>query len=219
MNVKTLSLKKQLIRLASVVFGFPATVSLFSMYMAAGEISGTVFRDFNASGTRENTPTYQEPGVPGVIVKAYDAQGGVAATATTDAQGNYTLQGLSTGTFYRVEFTGLQEGDQYGALGASNGSAVQFVKTELNGTSGVDLGINYPAQYASSTNPRIATSAFIAGNPLGGHTGHNTSILWTIPFNANGDHSGTSELRRNVSSSAQLGAIWGLAYNKKAKML
>ncbi|NJN33163.1 MAG: hypothetical protein HC817_01835, partial [Saprospiraceae bacterium] len=54
-------------------------------------VSGRVFRDFNANGTFDSTATFQEIGVAGILVTAYDASGAVVGTATSNTTGHYTL--------------------------------------------------------------------------------------------------------------------------------
>jgi hypothetical protein len=80
--------------LIGLLAGFPGMLALFSMAASSGDISGRVFRDFNANGIYEDTPTYKEPGVPGITVKAYAANGSEAAFAITATDCSYTLTGL-----------------------------------------------------------------------------------------------------------------------------
>jgi hypothetical protein len=206
--------KRPLSALIAVLIVFPATLSLMAMYMVAGQITGVIYRDFNANGQRELTNTYREPGVPGVVVTAYGPNGNVAATATTNADGIYSLTSVEDGVDYRVEFSNLQAGDQYGALGAQSNSSVQFVK---GGAENINLGINYPAQYSNNRNPKVITSGFIAGNNTGDNAGYNASNLWTIPYDANGNQYAAGSERGNIGQARQIGSVWGLAYAKRSK--
>ena len=61
--------------------------------MAAGTISGTVYRDFNLNGLRDSG----EVGVAGVTVSAFDSAGASQGTATTGADGTYSLAAGGTG--------------------------------------------------------------------------------------------------------------------------
>lgn len=76
-------------------------------YAGNGSISGTIFDDADADGTQDAG----EGGLPGVMVSLIDpgpdgmfgtADDVVIATATTDANGNYTFPGLPPGN-YRVD--------------------------------------------------------------------------------------------------------------------
>lgn len=70
---------------------------------AAGTITGKVFRDFDGDGVDDGT---LEPGVSGITVSAYNPAGTASGTATTAADGTYSLSATGTGPF-RIEFTGI----------------------------------------------------------------------------------------------------------------
>ena len=79
-----------------------------SNILRAQTITGTVYRDLNANGTRQTAGSFTEPGVTGVTVKAFDDDDPIAtptATATTISGGTYTLSGLTSGKKYRLEFS------------------------------------------------------------------------------------------------------------------
>ncbi|HSN76964.1 MAG TPA: SdrD B-like domain-containing protein [Anaerolineae bacterium] len=57
-------------------------------------VSGSVYLDGNANGTR-----LDEPGIAGVTVNLVDSGGNIIATATTDANGNYTFTGVPNGNY------------------------------------------------------------------------------------------------------------------------
>ncbi len=71
--------------------------------LVAGQISGAVFQDYNADGAQASA----EPGVAGVTVTAYAANGTTASTAVSAADGKYTLAGLTDSVEYRLEFANL----------------------------------------------------------------------------------------------------------------
>ena len=99
--------------------------TLFVPQMVLADISGTVFRDFNANGSLDSG-AITDAGIAGVTVKAFNAAGAqVGATATSDASGHYALTGLTNGADYRVEFAWTQTWLKPSAAG---GTAVQFVK-------------------------------------------------------------------------------------------
>ena len=60
-----------------------------------GVVTGTVFRDFNSDGFMNTSATVALPaidvGMGGVTVRAFDSTGAQVATATTAANGTYTL--------------------------------------------------------------------------------------------------------------------------------
>lgn len=68
------------------------------------QVSGTVFRDYNASGSR-TTANPSEPGERGITITAYKPDGSTVV-ATTDASGNYSFTSVQipSGTKVRLEF-------------------------------------------------------------------------------------------------------------------
>jgi protocatechuate 3,4-dioxygenase beta subunit len=64
-------------------------------------ISGTIWKDTNADGTKDGGET---TGIGGVIVVLRDASGDIVATTTTDSSGNYSFTNLPDGT-YTVDVT------------------------------------------------------------------------------------------------------------------
>ncbi|MBD1889535.1 SdrD B-like domain-containing protein [Coleofasciculus sp. FACHB-SPT9] len=67
---------------------------------SGGTIGDRVFNDLDSDGTQDPN----EPGMSGVTVTLKDANGNVIATATTDANGNYSFTNLPAGS-YTVDAT------------------------------------------------------------------------------------------------------------------
>ena len=65
-----------------------------------GSIGDKVWLDENGNGIQDNN----EPGVPGVTVRAEICGGGTAATTSTDANGNYLFANLDDNLTYRLCF-------------------------------------------------------------------------------------------------------------------
>lgn len=59
---------------------FTFTLLLFCILGVSAQISGTVFRDFNGNGIKENTATYNNVGLAGVSITAYNAAGASVGT-------------------------------------------------------------------------------------------------------------------------------------------
>lgn len=131
-------------------------LSLSSIVQA--DISGSVFRDFNANGSFDNSASFAELGVAGVTVKAFDSAGLVAATTTSTSNGAYTLTGLTAGAPYRLEFSWAETWLKPGVAG---GTSTQFVK---DGATTANLALSSPDEY-SQDNPQVATSNFLVGIP------------------------------------------------------
>ncbi|MFC7622694.1 SdrD B-like domain-containing protein [Microlunatus sp. GCM10028923] len=124
-------------------------------------MSGTVFRDYNLNGVIDTEGSAENPaidvGYAGVAVTAYDAAGDEVGTATTAADGTYTLS-YDTGddsTDVRLEFavpSGFTS-TQSGVDGSTSGTSVQFVSAGDT----ADLGIHAPGDYSAGGDALIIT--------------------------------------------------------------
>ena len=75
------------------------------IYQRTTMIGDRVWQDTDADGFQDSG----EPGLPGVIVTLYNSTGGVVATDTTDANGNYIFTGMPAGD-YTVGFSNVPAG-------------------------------------------------------------------------------------------------------------
>ena len=209
-------------------------------------MSGTVFRDYNANGTRQATVAYTEPMVPGIIVNAYNASDVlIASYKTTSGTGfpyaapNYSIpvsgtayngtQGSNTGFIgagvaVRLEFVIPNSGaflvnNQYDFSGKSGGTSVQFA---TGGSTNINYGINNPADYVFDPSATFAnTFLFLpvqsTGNPLGGGTSGTQNAFVKFPYNRSGATAlSASEI---LATNAQIGTTYGTAYSKKANRI
>jgi hypothetical protein len=93
-------------------------------------VTGSVFRDFNLNGVKDNA---NEIGLAGVTVNAFNSNNvQVGTTTVTAANGTYSITGLSGSL--RVEFSTLPTGYVSGPDGSSSGTSVHFVT--LSSTTG-----------------------------------------------------------------------------------
>jgi hypothetical protein len=215
----TLSLFKSLIKrrkslrgilLSTIVLLFAIGICQWNWQrkvFAAGTITGTVYIDYNANGTRDTSGTAANPaidaGIAGVTVTAYDSAGASQGTATSTATGAYSLAATGTGP-YRIEFTTLPTGYFPSPSGTNNASTVRFVP---NGNSAnIDLGILKPSQYSQS-NPLVVTPCYINGNNTGAD-----DVLVALNY----DRSGPVQ---HISLSSQIGSTWGLAWRPRSRTL
>lgn len=91
-------------------------------------LTGTVFKDVNANGTREGGDTP----IANVTIVARDVSNTIVATTTTDANGTYTFVGLPAGN-YTIEET------QPAGYGSSTPNAVS-VTVGAGNSAGADFG-------------------------------------------------------------------------------
>ena len=146
-------------------------LAIFSFGLSAtAQISGTVFRDFNGNGTKDNTASFNEPGVAGITVTAYNAAGAVLGTTVSGTSGAYSFTSgqIASGTKVRIEFTGWSNGDFPAPFGSGNETSVQFVTAP---TATCNFGVNYPREYVDNSNPKVIIPGYVNGdNRVGGST-------------------------------------------------
>lgn len=173
--------------------------------IALDQISGTVFRDFNADGLRDSN----EVGLSGVTVIAYDDAGtAYPASSPTDADGNYTISGLMAGLPYRIEFSGWSADYAASTHGADNGTSLQFTTA---GTTGVDLAVNAPCDYCQD-NPDIAFVQI--HNALRSGAAQSSNTVQRLP-----EAFTTSSSTMPLATYGEIGAVFGLAYQRSTNYL
>lgn len=209
---------------------------------ASGTITGRVFQDFNGNGTYDTTLTIADNGtgttavavdrgVPSVTVTAYDSAGVSRGSASTAADGTYSIAATGTGP-YRVEFTNLPAGfypsarstdSVLGGTATNSGSSVQFLND--GNTSNVNLAVNYPEDY-SQNNPEIASSLYAAGAQNG--TNSALTTLMSFPYSAGSTDTSTSANEASFDAptvwplnltAGQVGTTVGLAYARRTRTI
>jgi SdrD B-like domain/Secretion system C-terminal sorting domain len=207
------------------------------------QTSGTVFRDFNGNGTRQNTTPYSEPVVSGIIVNAFNANDILVASYTTGAAGTFSIPltgsiyngirgsntgSVASGTAVRLEFIvpasgvcGLSPSIDYSSYnGNTYGTSVRFIS---GGATNVNYAINNPADYNADASPFSGTTMFTAiqytGNPAGGGTSGTSIAFYKFPYTNEGNTSPTGTPPPNatdLATNAQIGTCYGVAYSKYA---
>ncbi|GAB3695289.1 hypothetical protein GCM10027592_17230 [Spirosoma flavus] len=206
----------------SLLFLFFFVVSLVTATAGLGQsIRGTVFRDFNSNGvyeaiTNPASYSYGEPGIGGITVTAYNANGvAVGSTVSSTLAANLGSYSLAVGNSnaYRVEFSGFSTGDYESFRGSGSATSVQFVN---GGSTNVNFGLNYPADYCQSLSPQMITTCFIAGNAANGSSAITSQVaLVGTPYTVEDD----TKTMTYYASIGEIGSAWGVAYNKDSKQL
>jgi hypothetical protein len=180
---------------------------------AGAQISGTVFRDFNGNGVKDNTATFNEPFVSNITVKATLA-GGTSFTTLTNTSGafSFTVVQIPAASQVRIEFTGLTAGDYPALKGTGNGTDVQFA-TAPSAT--INYAISYPKWYSGVIDPWIATNRYTAG--LASATGASQSgtfpNLIVLKHSVSGDQSAIT----TTAANQYTGSVFGLTYQKQTR--
>jgi hypothetical protein len=195
---------------------------------ASTTVTGRVYQDFNSDGTLDSTVAFGQAadiGVGGIAVRAFGADGVLVGSATTAANGTWSIDVATAPTAdVRIEFSiprddavlGAYESSfaaETGASGSTRGTSVQFARA---GDIDVDYAINVPSEFCQS-NPNLA----ISRQCLGGEASDaGAPTIWVTRydggphFSANGysnlyvDWSATS-----AASIEQTGSILGMAWN------
>ncbi len=190
-----------------------------------GTITGTVYRDYNESGTLENTATFIEDGLGGVTVRGFDASNVLVGTTTTALDGTYTLTITNaTDTNIRVEFdtTTFPKGVQpahhgAGSGGTNSGTTVQFVAL---GATKVDLGVNVPTDFckavSASTTPTLATPCYLLGDPTLAPSSTKTAIVG-VPYNVIDGHQEIDNVP--LAKASEVGSVWGVTFQPSSNSL
>lgn len=161
------------------------------------QISGIAYQDFNTTGIQDQN----EKGIKGIIVKAYNRKGESIASSTTDSLGKYSLN-VPAGKRVRIEFTNLPDGYVSTPLSFDNFGLTQFVVSPLPKN---DLPLYDPDRYDDGF-PRAVIASYTLGSQKNVYsdTASAISIVDTKKF----------AYRYKYATAAQVGSIWGLAYDK-----
>ena len=200
------------------------------VYAQAGNITGTVFQDFNADGFRSSggaarTTAIDAP-VEGVSVTAFDTNGQMVGSAVTAADGTYNLAVTGNGP-YRVEFGNFPAGLSAGITtvasqsGATNppwseitsASTVQFIKD--GGDSNVSLAL-VRAEDFCQVSPTLVTSRHVVDSAVFGTNSGSETALTDFPYSA----SGTTPTEHSLAiAHSAIGSTWGLGYSRTTDQL
>ena len=193
---------------------------LLIAFTSNAQISGSVFRDLNANGSRETGAGFNESGVQGITVTAYTASGTILGTAATDAAGSFSFTSgvIAPGTKVRLIFSGWESVDYAAAFGNNNKTATQFHTAP---STSANFGIQYPMDYVKGTNPNVAVASMVNGSSalpasagVLSQTPNADATVFSFPYNNAGTTNPTVSAKKN-----ETGSIWGLAYQRHSKSL
>ena len=204
--MKTLRLR--MVKALIPCFSFLLLVFSF-LETKAQNVTGKVFRDFDASGQQTTaSPAVIEPGVKGVTVKAFNAEGiQIGGETQTTLDGTYSLP-VATTNQVRIEFSNFPVAYFSGPKGTLSGTSIQFV----SGGGNANLGINYPSDYCG-TNPLIVTPCYINGDPLANGNAGQEPFIVGFSYSPGA----TSGKNKYLAKGFQVGATWGVAYQRQTQ--
>jgi SdrD B-like domain len=189
----------------SIIAFIPLSLLFFTSVHA--QISGRIYKDFDANGCWDSTATHLDQGRIGTRVEVYNKTGILVASTTTDATGKYFIPSITgdvrvhliPATYYTDGFiTKKNQGSQ---------SSIQFVKAPA---SNIDLGMNYADDYCGA-NPQVVVPCYVVG--IGDVLTPNDGLA-LFNYGASGtDH---SQIRMPNASLSVIGSTWGGAYQKES---
>jgi hypothetical protein len=179
-----------------------APAALFDGPCTTGNLGGIVWFDYNSDGIRQSGEISR---VQGVIVKVYNTSGTVVGTSTSDANGNWSVTGVSAYPV-RVEFGNVPSYANSTQIGTNSRTSVQIVSAA---SCTVDFGIQNAADFCQ-TNPPIVVTCFVNG---GINTTAPNDVLVKFDYNS----SQTPANEGFLAQKNEMGSIYGLAYDKKRR--
>ncbi len=180
---------------------------LFVVNSLNAQVSGRVYKDFNANGTWDSTATYLDQGSVGVKVEAFDQNQVLKGSAVTNFLGKYTIPNVSGNL--RIEFTVPQfyTDGFITQTGKGSQSSIQFVSAPVLG---VDLGVNLAEEYCG-TDPSVVVPCYVVG--IGDNLTPNDGLA-TFKYSLSGiDHSKIGMPNTPIS---MVGSTWGGAYQRES---
>ncbi|MBK8954003.1 MAG: DUF11 domain-containing protein [Saprospiraceae bacterium] len=204
-------------------FRFKILLALMCCYSALNsQISGTVYRDYNANSSRDSSLSYYEPGIEGVQVIITGLQGNTSISFT-DEWGRFIANPIDQAP-YRVEFRQTKAFDfsaPANALQNSSSTSVQFI---LTNPASLSYGINYPGDYC--VDPQIVTPCYVMGDPLDPQSAFvNFDAFIKFDYQAGGktnteiiqaQHGGLASNAVSLGTGSQIGSCWGVAVQKSS---
>jgi hypothetical protein len=169
---------------------------LLATTISYAQISGKVFRDYDADGNQDLT-RLKENGLTGIKVKAYDIFNFSIASTITDLEGNFQLA-VPQGQQVRIEYSNIPD-----RFFPTKEGLTRFITSPAQT---INLGLNKSGTYADKK-PFVLTAIYGYGNPLLENYPA-TNALVAIPYFS--DKTEKAETI-NLAKHSEVGSVWGIA--------
>jgi SdrD B-like domain len=185
-----------------------ATFLLLSLVVNSlhAQVSGRIYKDFNANGTWDSTATYLDQGRAGTKVEVYDSKGILKGSALTNADGKYTIPGVSGNLRVHITPPAYYTDGFITKKNQASQSSIQFVKAPATN---IDLGINFADDYCGE-NPKIVVPCYVVG--IGNSLVPNDGLA-LFRYSASGQNH--SQIEMPNASLSVIGSTWGGAFQKE----
>ena len=180
---------------------FCLLILLCQVLISKAQISGKVFRDYDADG-KQNLSRYKESGFAGVKVRAYDASNFLVVSTNTDTEGNFQLN-VPQGQKVRIEFDNLPNN-----LFPTRESSVRYAESP---NASLNLGLNKSGSFAGKS-PIVLTPVYAHGNPLLEKYPATNALVGVSYFS---DDKSKEEKQTSIAYAkhSEIGSVWGIAYD------
>ena len=171
------------------------------------QVSGRIYKDFDANGRWDSTATYLDQGRAGTKVEVFDKKNVLKGTAFTDAYGKYSIPGVTGNLLVVITLPAYYTDGFITSVNKNSQSNVQFVKAPATH---VDLGMNFADDFCGS-DPRIVVPCYVVGINA---TPVSNNGLALFKYSASGtDH---AQISMPNASLDFIGSTWGGAYQKES---
>ncbi len=170
------------------------------------QVSGRIYKDYNANGVWDSTATYLDQGRIGTVVQVYDKKGNLKGSTTTNADGKYFIPNVSGDLRLQVTLPAYYTDGFITRVNKDSQSNIQFIKAPATN---VDLGMNFSDDYCG-IDPKIVVPCYVVG--VAATTAADAGLA-LFNYSASGtDH---SQISMPNASLNYIGSTWGGAYQKE----
>jgi len=180
---------------------------LCSIINLNAQVSGRVYKDFNANGSWDSTATHLDQGVAGLKVEVFDKNGVSKGSALTNTLGQYYIPNITGSLRIRFTVPAFYTDGFITSTNSHSQSNVQFINAP---STGVDLGLNTADDFCGE-DPKIVVACYVVGIAT---TSSADAGLALFNYSASGtDH---NQISMPNASLSYIGSTWGGAYQRES---
>jgi|GEM_PF-7009993 len=184
--------------------------------LAQAQVSGTVFKDFNADGKRTPGTDTLEIGVPNIKARLFVGNAATPIEKLTDKNGYYAFSALDVpaDSSFLLEFINIIAFWTDSPVGDDSHTSVSFGKAPQTK---LDFGISNDEDFCyGSDNAVMVTSCFSNGDALGGGSAGLEPAVVMFDYNAKGQ-AGIDFPLTKLANMNEVGSVWPSIYQRIRK--
>jgi hypothetical protein len=178
-------------------------ILLLAITNVQAQVSGRIYKDYNANGVWDSTATHLDEGRAGTVVQVYDKNGILKGSTITKSDGKYLIPNVTGDLRLQVTLPAYYTDGFITKINKSSQSNIQFIKAPATN---VDLGMNFGDDYCGQ-DPKMIVSCYAIG--IGEQS---EDAIVTLPYNAVGTDPSVKQMMNSPMQS--MGSLWGGAYQK-----